>query len=182
MIMHAITVHLLPYNMKVLRQKSFMWFLHVAKLFYMKVQDDTNLRESMWDSRKFFCKGLRVQLAGKLICLETYMVYSTHTKLRMYFIVCLYALLFIIYTANYMLTFCRIMSKLFHECENHIKEDHLLLRLLVFLCSEDDIDIMLSNAPFHIVALHVADLWNSINKLKQVPNLNVGDTVTVAPA
>ena len=64
-----------------------------------------------------------------------------------------------------------MISKLFNECENHIKEDHLLLRLLVFLCSEDDISIMLNNASFHIVALRVADLWNSIDKVKQVPNL-----------
>ena len=75
------------------------------------------------------------------------------------------------YVTSYMLTFVdiyRMMKKLFHECENHIKEDHLLLRLLVFLCSEDDIDVMLENAPFHMVALHVADLWNSIDKVKQV--------------
>ena len=64
-----------------------------------------------------------------------------------------------------------MMKKLFHECENHIKVDHLLLRLLVFLCSEADIDDMLNNAPFHIVALRVADLWNSMDKVKQVPNL-----------
>ena len=66
-----------------------------------------------------------------------------------------------------------MMSKLFHECEDHIKEDHLLLRLLVFLCSEDDINVMLNNAQVHIVALHVADLWHSIDKVKQVPNLHV---------
>ena len=61
-----------------------------------------------------------------------------------------------------------MMSKLFHECKNHIKEDHLLLRLLVFLCSEDDIDVMIDSAPVHIVALHVADLWHTIDKVKQV--------------
>ena len=67
----------------------------------------------------------------------------------------------------------RMMGKLFHECKDHIKEDHLLLRLLVFLCSEDDIDVMLNNAPVHIVALHVSDLWRTINKVNQVPNLYV---------
>ena len=61
-----------------------------------------------------------------------------------------------------------MMNKLFQECENHIKEDHLLLRLLVFLCSEEDIDVMISNASVHIVALHVADLWHTIDKVKQV--------------
>ena len=60
------------------------------------------------------------------------------------------------------------MSKLFHECVNHIKDDHLLLRLLVFLSSEDDIDVVLDNAPVHIVALHIADLWHTIDKVKKV--------------
>ena len=60
------------------------------------------------------------------------------------------------------------MGKLFNKLENHIKEDHLLLRLLVFLCSEDDISVMASHAPVHIVALHVADLWDIIEKLKKV--------------
>ena len=36
-----------------------------------------DLRESMRDSVKVFCKGLRVQLATKLFCLETFMVYGT---------------------------------------------------------------------------------------------------------
>ena len=33
-----------------------------------------DLRESMWDSVKFFCEGLHIQLAAKLFCLETFMV------------------------------------------------------------------------------------------------------------
>ena len=57
----------------------------------------------------------------------------------------------------------RMMEKLLHNCKNHIEDDHLLLRLLVFLSSEDDIDVMLDNAPVHIVALHVADLWWDTN-------------------
>ena len=32
------------------------------------------LRESMWDSVKVFREGLRIQLAVKLFCLETFMV------------------------------------------------------------------------------------------------------------
>ena len=56
-----------------------------------------------------------------------------------------------------------MMEKLLHNCKNHIEDDHLLLRLLVFLSSEDDIDVMLDNAPVHIVALHVADLWWDTN-------------------
>lgn len=55
------------------------------------------------------------------------------------------------------------MKKLFCNFKIHIEDDHLLLRLLVFLSSEDDIDVMLDNAPVHIVALHVADLWWNIN-------------------
>ena len=72
------------------------------------------------------------------------------------------------------------MKKLFQECDNHIKEDHLLLRLLVSLCSEDDIDVMLNYAPFHIVALRVADLWHSIDKVKQVHNLQWQHVITPA--
>ena len=62
------------------------------------------------------------------------------------------------------------MDKLFYECKNHIEDDHLLLRLLLFLCSENDIDIMMKNAPFHIVAVRVADLWHTIDKVKKVCN------------
>ena len=67
-----------------------------------------------------------------------------------------------------MLMCYRMMSKLFRECKNHIEEDHLLLRLLLFLCSESNIDVMLDNAPIHIVALRVADLWHTIDKVQQV--------------
>ena len=63
-----------------------------------------------------------------------------------------------------------MIDKLFDECKNHIKDDHLLLRLLVFLTYEDDIDVMLKNAAVHIVALHVADLWYKIDKVKKVRN------------
>ena len=35
-----------------------------------------DLRESMWDSAKVFYKVLHVQLAMKLLCLETFMVYG----------------------------------------------------------------------------------------------------------
>ena len=72
------------------------------------------------------------------------------------------------YVRSYMPTFYRMMHKLFNECKNHIEDDHLLLRLLVFLSSEEDIDVMLSNAAVHIVALHVADLWYAIDKVKKV--------------
>ena len=58
---------------------------------------------------------------------------------------------------------CRMMGKIFHNCKNHIEDDHLLLRLLVFLSSDDDIGVMLNNAPVHIVALRIADLWWEAN-------------------
>ena len=35
-----------------------------------------DLREIMWDSVKVFHEGLHVQLAAKLFCLETFMVYG----------------------------------------------------------------------------------------------------------
>jgi len=60
------------------------------------------------------------------------------------------------------------MRKLFFECQDHIKDDHLLLRLLVFLSSEDDIEVTMIYAPVHIVALRVAKLWHLIDKVKKV--------------
>ena len=70
--------------MKVLRQKSFMVFAVFcvsAKLFlYENLRwrySDMDLRESMWDSMKGFCEDLRVQLATKLFCLKTFMVYGS---------------------------------------------------------------------------------------------------------
>ena len=56
-----------------------------------------------------------------------------------------------------------MMGKIFHNCKNHSEDDHLLLRLLVFLSSDDDIGVMLNNAPVHIVALRIADLWWEAN-------------------
>ena len=51
-----------------------------AKLFYENLRwrySDMDLRESMWDSVKVFCEDLLVQLATKLFCLETFMVYGS---------------------------------------------------------------------------------------------------------
>ena len=53
----------------------------------MKVQDGT---VQIWIQekvclipQKFFCEGLRVQLAAKLFCLKTFMVYSVHYVTQM---------------------------------------------------------------------------------------------------
>ena len=35
-----------------------------------------DLKPSMWVSVKVFCKGLHVQLAAKLLCLKSFMVYG----------------------------------------------------------------------------------------------------------
>ena len=63
------------------------------------------------------------------------------------------------------------MRKLFYECQDHIRDDHLLLRLLVFLSSEDDIEVTMMYAPVHIVALRVAKLWHVIDKVKKVTDV-----------
>ena len=59
---------------------QFLWFLHGPRnLLYESLRlhcSNMDLRESLWDSAKFFCEGLRVQLATKLFYLETFMVYS----------------------------------------------------------------------------------------------------------
>ena len=68
--------------------------------------------------------------------------------------------------------YIRMMGKIFHMCKNHIKDDHLLLRLLVFLSSDSDIDILMDNAPVHIVALHVAGVWwRASNEMKEVTRI-----------
>ena len=59
----------------------------------------------------------------------------------------------------------RMIGKLFSQCKNHMKDDYLLLRLLAFLCSEDNINVLVENVQIHVVALHVADLWD-ITKVK----------------
>ena len=59
----------------------------------------------------------------------------------------------------------RMIGQLFSQCKNHMKDDYLLLRLLAFLCSEDDINVMMKNVQIHVVALHVADLWD-LNTVK----------------
>ena len=53
----------------------FLWFLHGPQNFYMNVRcSNMDLRESTGILQKFFHKGLRVQLATELFCLETSMV------------------------------------------------------------------------------------------------------------
>ena len=53
-----------------------------------------------------------------------------------------------------------MMKTLFAELEDHMKSDHLLLRLLVHLSTEDDVDVILDHAvhvPVHIFALHISN-------------------------
>ena len=72
--------------MKVSRQKSFVVFVLLCmsmKLFYMKIQVGTVHiwileKVRMRVPQKFFHDGLLVQLAAKLFCLETFMVYSSY--------------------------------------------------------------------------------------------------------
>jgi len=41
---------------------------------------------------------------------------------------------------------------------NHAKDDPLLLRLLVYLSSEDDVDVVLDHVSSHFYAIHVSKI------------------------
>ena len=63
-----------------------------------------------------------------------------------------------------------MMKNLFAELEDHMKSDHLLLRVLIYLSSEDDVDIVLDYAediPVCIFALHVSNQCQQYDKLCQ---------------
>ena len=62
------------------------------------------------------------------------------------------------------------MRTLFAEFEDHMKYDHLLLRLLVYLSTEDDVDVILDHAvhvPVYIFAVHISNQCQQHNKLCQ---------------
>ena len=63
-----------------------------------------------------------------------------------------------------------MMKTLFAELEDHMKSDHLLLHLLVYLSTEDDVDVILDHAvhvPVYIFALHVSNQCQGYDKLCQ---------------
>ena len=63
-----------------------------------------------------------------------------------------------------------MMKNLFAELEDHIKSDHLLLRLLIYLSTEDDIDVVLDHTadiPVCIFALHISNQCQQYDKLSQ---------------
>ena len=53
---------------------------------------------------------------------------------------------------------CRLIQQLFDDLKDYVKDDPLLLRLLVYLSSEDDVDIVLDHAPAHFYAIHVSKI------------------------
>ena len=65
------------------------------------------------------------------------------------------------------LLFCRLMKTLLEDLQNLTKDDHLLLRLLVYLSSEYDIDIILDHAPVHIVAVHLSILCQKYERFSR---------------
>ena len=52
----------------------------------------------------------------------------------------------------------RLINYLFGELKDHAKDDPSLLRLLVYLSSEDDVEIVLEHAPAHFYAIHVSKI------------------------
>ena len=51
-----------------------------------------------------------------------------------------------------------MFHKLFTNLRAAAADDPLLLRLLVYLSSEDDVDVVLSHAPAHYFAIHVSQI------------------------
>ena len=60
-----------------------------------------------------------------------------------------------------------MMKTLFAELKDHMKSDHLLLRLLVYLSTEDDVDVILDHVPVCIYALHISNQCQQYDKLCQ---------------
>jgi len=52
----------------------------------------------------------------------------------------------------------RLINHLFGELKDRAKDDPSLLRLLVYLSSEDDVEIVLEHAPAHFYAIHVSKI------------------------
>ena len=61
--------------------------------------------------------------------------------------------------------FHRLIRKLFTELRSHLKDDKLLLRLLVYLSSEDDAEIVLDNAPTHFYAIRISQICETYRTL-----------------
>ena len=59
------------------------------------------------------------------------------------------------------------MKSLLVELQNHAKDDCLLLRLLVYLSSEYDIDVILDYAPVHVVSIHISSIYQKYEKLSK---------------
>ena len=59
------------------------------------------------------------------------------------------------------------MKSLLVQLQNHAKDDCLLVRLLVYLSSEYDIDIVLDYAPVHIVSTHISNIYQKYEKLNK---------------
>ena len=65
--------------------------------------------------------------------------------------------------------YIRLLKKIFADLEN-LKWDPLLLHLLVYLSTENDVDILLDHPmdiPVHIVAIHALNQCQQYNKLFQ---------------
>ena len=67
----------------------------------------------------------------------------------------------------HILLFYRLMKKLLDNLQNHTKDDYLLLRLLVYLSSENDVDTILNYASVHIVAVHISNVCQKYEKLNR---------------
>ena len=63
-----------------------------------------------------------------------------------------------------------MMKDMFADLENLMKWNRLLLHLLVYLSTEDDVDIILDHPmdiPVHIVTIHILNQCQQYNQLCQ---------------
>ena len=75
--------------------------------------------------------------------------------------------MFIVYIYVYII---RLLKNIFADLENLMKWDPLLLHLLVYLSTENDVHTLLDHPmdiPVHIVAIHALNQCQQYNKLCQ---------------
>lgn len=60
-----------------------------------------------------------------------------------------------------------MMNSLFTDLINYAKDNHMMLRLLVYLSSEEDVEIVLEHVPVHVVAVHIFSTFQQYRTLNK---------------
>lgn len=59
------------------------------------------------------------------------------------------------------------MKKILDDLCNKMKDDYLLVRLLVYLSSENDVKTLLNYAPLHVVVIHLSKICQKYERLNR---------------